>query len=58
MDVCNGCHEVLIMSVKLSDIDVLNINGVDYCSIINGISKSKAIILLKNVDFTKKGGTL
>ena len=58
LDVCNGCHEILIIFVNLSDIAILSINGADYCSFINGISKSEAIVLLENVDFTKKGGIL
>ena len=40
-DVCNGCHDVLMMSVNLSDIVFLNIRGADYyCFIICGISSS------------------
>ena len=58
MDVCNGCHEELMIFANLSDIAILSINGADYCSFISGISKSEAIILLENVDFTKKGGIL
>ena len=29
-DFCNGCHDVLMMSMSLSDIDNLNIHGADY----------------------------
>ena len=29
-DVCNGCHDVLMMSMNLCDIAILNIHGVDY----------------------------
>ena len=29
-DVCNGCHNVLMISMNLSDIAILNIHGVDY----------------------------
>ena len=47
MDVCNGCHYLLMMSMNLNDIVILNIRGVDYNCIINGISKSKAINLFK-----------
>ena len=52
--VCNGCHNVLMMSMNLKDIAVLNIHGVDYCCIINGTSKSKAIGLLKNANLNEK----
>ena len=41
--VCDECHDVLMMSVNLSDIAFLNINGADCCCIINGVSKSEAV---------------
>ena len=44
--VCNRCHDVLMMSMKLSDIVILNINGANYQCIINKISKSEVINLL------------
>ena len=47
---CNRCHDLLIMSVKLSDIAITNIKGSDYCSIISLISKKEAINLLQNVE--------
>ena len=37
--VCNGSHDVLMMSKNLSDI--LNINGLDYCRIIAELVKGK-----------------
>ena len=57
-DVCNACHDVLMMSVNLDNIAILNIQGVDYCCIINRISKSDAVNLLQNADLTKNSGTL
>ena len=56
--VCNGCHNLLTMSMNLSDIAILNIESSDYCCIISGISKSEAINLMQNVDLTEKSGTL
>ena len=53
-DVCNGFHDVLMISMSLSDTAILNINGADYCCIINGISKNVAINLLQNADVTEK----
>ena len=44
--------------MNLNNIAILNINGADYCCIVNGISKNEAIYLLKNVDLTEKSGTL
>ena len=34
MYVCNGCHELLMMSKNLNDIGILNINGINYRCII------------------------
>ena len=47
LDVCNGCHDILMMSMSLGDIAILNIHGANYCCIISGISKSDAINLCK-----------
>ena len=58
LSVCNICHDLLMMSVNLSDIAILNIKCSDYCSIIIKISKSKAIKLLEKTDLTEKSGTL
>ena len=56
--VCNGCRDIIMMSMNLSDIGILRIEGVDYCCIINGISQSEAIALLNNTDLNEKSGTL
>ena len=58
--VCNGCHELLMMSMNLSDIAILNIKSAEYRCIITGISykKSEAIKLLQNIDLTEKNKTL
>ena len=45
-NVCNRCHDLLIMSINLSDIAVLNIKGSDYCCIISLVSKNETINLL------------
>ena len=56
--VCSGCHEVLMMSMNLSNIVILNIHGADYCCIISGISKSEAVSLLQKDDLKEKCGAL
>ena len=33
--VCNGSHDVLMMSMNLNDIAILNIHDAEYCCIIN-----------------------
>ena len=57
-DVSKVCHDLLMMSINLRDIAILNIHDVDYCCIINGISKSEAINLLQKADFIKKWNIL
>ena len=47
------CHNLLMMSMNLSDIVILNIKGVDYHCNIRGISKSEAINLMQNIDLTE-----
>ena len=41
-NVYNGCHDLLMISINLSDISILNIKDSDYCCIIRLISKNKA----------------
>ena len=47
-DICNWCHDVLMMSMNFSNIAILNINSADHRCIINRISKSKTVKLLRN----------
>ena len=54
LNVCYGCHDVLMMSMNLGDIAILNIRGVDYCSIINGISKSETMALFNPATLNEK----
>ena len=44
--------------VNFTDVAILIIWDVDYRCIINGISKSEAINLLQNADFTEERGIL
>ena len=46
--VCNGCHDLTMLSVNISDIAIITIKNVDYRCIIQNISKSEAINLLKS----------
>ena len=57
-NVCNRCHDLLVMSVNLGDTAILNIKGSDYRCIISLISKNEAINLLQNPDLSEKSGTL
>ena len=40
---CNGCYDILMMSIYIKNITILNISGLDNCCIVVGISKSEAI---------------
>ena len=57
-NVCNRCHDLLMMSINLSDIAILNNKGSEYRCIISLISKNEAINLMQNADLTEKSGTL
>ena len=53
-NVCNRCHDLLMMSINLSDIAILNIKSGDYCCIISGPSKNEDIKFMQNTSLTKK----
>ena len=53
-NVGNRCHDLLMMSLNLSDVAILNVKDSDYCCIISLISKNEAINLIKNDDLTEK----
>ena len=55
---CNRCHDLLIMSMNLSNVAILNIKGSDYHCINSLINKNEAINLMQNADLTDKSGTL
>ena len=57
-NVCNRYHDLLMMSINLSDIAILNVKGSDYHCIISLISKNEAINLMQNADLTKNNGAL
>ena len=46
--VCNGCHDLTMFCLNISDIANIAAKGVDYHCIIHDIRKSKAIHLLEN----------
>ena len=54
--VCNG--DILMKSMKLNSTAILIICGVDYWFITFEISKSEAVNLFKNADFSEKSGSL
>ena len=54
MYICSRYHDVLMMYINLNNIAILNINSADYRFIINGISRSDVLNLLKNADLNEK----
>ena len=53
--VLNGCHDLMILCLNISDIAIITVNGVDYRSKIHHISKSEAIYLLNNSVLDDRG---
>ena len=53
--VCNGCHDLTILCLNVSDIAIITVKNVDYCCIIYNISKCEAINLLKNSVLENRG---
>ena len=54
LNASNRCHDLLMMSMNLSDIPILKINSANYCCIVSGISINEEIRLIQNTDLTKK----
>ena len=46
-NVCNRCHNLLTMSMKLSDIAISNIRGSNYRCIVSLVSENEAINLMQ-----------
>ena len=46
--ICNGCHDLTMLCLNLSDIVIITVKNVDFRYIFDEISKSEAIHLLRN----------
>ena len=55
--VSNRYHDLLMMSMNLSDIAILKIKNTYYHCVISGISKIEAINLMQNIGSIEKSGT-
>ena len=54
-DVCNVCHDVLMVPMNLNDIAIVNIKGADSRCIINELAKVKNPNMIKvNTDIKKE----
>ena len=49
--ISNGCHDLNVLCLNLSNIIIIAVKAVDHPCLIHGISKSKAIHLLENYVF-------
>ena len=57
-NVCNRCHDLLMMSINFSGIAILKIKESNYHCIISLIRKNEAVNLMQNPDLTEKSRTL
>ena len=48
---CNKCHDLLLMSMSLSNVAILRIKTINYCCIITGSSKFEAMKLLLKISW-------
>ena len=46
--ICNGCHDLAILCLNISNIAIITVKNVDCLSIIHDSYKSEAINLLEN----------
>ena len=53
--VCDGCYDLITLSVNMSDFAIITVKNVDYPCIIHNISKSEAINLLENSVLEDRG---
>ena len=47
--VCNSCHDLTKLSVNINDIPIINVKNGDYHCIIESITKSEEVNLLKTL---------
>ena len=46
--ICNGFYDLTMLCLKISDIAIITVKGVDYCCMIYNIIKPEEIHLLEN----------
>ena len=56
--ICNGWHDIKMMSIDINSIAMLNIDGATYRFMIPSISKSEAVTMFKNSDLSKNSESL
>ena len=53
--VCNGYHDLTILSLDVSDIAVITVKNFDCCCIVHDISRSESINVSKKIFLEKRG---
>ena len=53
--VYNGCHDLSILCLDISNIAIINVKNVDYCCIMYNNNKSEPINLLENSVLEDRG---
>ena len=53
--ICNGCHDISMMTYELENIAILNIKGIDYRCVIWNLIRNDAINKLNNSKLVDKG---
>ena len=51
----NGCHNLTMFCLNISNVAIITVTGVDYPCIIHEIAKSEAIHLLENYALNYRG---
>ena len=57
-DACNGCYNVILMSMNLSNTATLKIHGFGPCCIISAISRGETINLMQNIGLPEQSRTM
>ena len=52
---CNGRHDLTMLSVNINDIAIITVKNIDYCCKIHNINKFEAISLLENSVLQNRG---
>ena len=53
--ICNGCHDLSVLCLNISDIANITVKNVDYRCITHNITKSEATHLLENSVLEDRG---
>ena len=53
--VCNGCHNLTMLCLNISNFTIITVKNAGYCCIIHNISKSEAINLIESTVLENRG---